>query len=71
MTAVGIDSCEKLRETGAREADLKLKMAYSKVCLIHLYTLEGAIEEWPYQGEKVGAEIVQRPFRGEAGRRII
>ena len=44
MTAVGIDSCEKLRETGAREAYLKLKMAYSKVCLIHLYTLEGAIE---------------------------
>lgn len=44
LTAVGIDSCEKLRETGAKEAYLKLKMTYPQVCLVHLYALEGALE---------------------------
>lgn len=42
-TAVGIDSSDKLIETGAKQAFLKLKEAYPQVCLVHLYTLEGAI----------------------------
>ena len=41
---VGIDSSEKLIEVGAKEAFLKLKVAYPNVCLVHLYTLEGAIQ---------------------------
>ena len=44
LTAVGIDSPEKLAELGAKEAFLKLKAAYPQVCLVHLYTLEGAIQ---------------------------
>lgn len=43
LTAVGIDSSEKLIELGSKQAFLKLKEAYPKVCLVHLYTLEGAI----------------------------
>lgn len=43
LTAVGIDSSEKLIETGAKQAFLKLKERYPQVCLVHLYALEGAI----------------------------
>lgn len=44
LMAVGIDSSEKLIELGAKQAFLKLKEAYPQVCLVHLYTLEGAIQ---------------------------
>lgn len=43
LTSVGIDSSEKLIALGAKEAFLKLKQTYPNVCLVHLYTLEGAI----------------------------
>lgn len=44
LTSVGIGSSEKLIETGAKNAFLRLKQEYPKVCLVHLYTLEGAIQ---------------------------
>lgn len=44
LAAVGIDSSEKLAKTGAKQTFLKLKEAYPQVCLVHLYALEGAIE---------------------------
>ncbi len=44
LTSVGIDSAEKLIQTGAKQAFIKLKSAYPQVCLVHLYALEGAIE---------------------------
>lgn len=43
LTSVGIDSPEKLTELGSQQAFLKLKQVYPNVCLVHLYTLEGAI----------------------------
>ncbi len=43
LISVGIDSPEKLKETGAEAAFLKLKQTYPRVCLVYLYTLEGAI----------------------------
>ena len=43
LTSVGIDSSEKLAETGSRQAFIKLKEAYPQVCLVHLYALEGAV----------------------------
>lgn len=43
LTAIGIDSSEKLIEAGAKQAFLQLKQEYPNVCLVHLYTLEGAI----------------------------
>lgn len=44
LTSIGIDSSEKLIETGSMQAFLKLKEAYPNVCLVHLYALEGAIQ---------------------------
>lgn len=43
LRAVGIDSPEKLAETGSKEAFFRLKETFPNVCLVHLYALEGAI----------------------------
>ena len=43
LISVGIDTPEKLMETGAKQAYFKLKTTYPKVCLVHLYALEGAV----------------------------
>ena len=43
LKTVGIDSSEKLIQTGSKQAFLQLKQEYPNVCLVHLYTLEGAI----------------------------
>lgn len=43
LTSVGIDSPEKLIELGSKKAFAKLKEEYPNVCLVHLYTIEGAI----------------------------
>lgn len=43
LKSVGIDSSERLMEVGAKEAFLKIKQRYPQVCLVHLYTLEGAV----------------------------
>lgn len=48
LTSVGIDSAEKLIEAGSKEAFMRLKQAYPNVCLVHLYTLEGAIHNIEY-----------------------
>jgi DNA transformation protein len=48
LISVGIESSEKLIEVGAKDAFLKLKQKYPKVCLVHLYTLEGAIHDIEY-----------------------
>lgn len=50
LTTVGIDSPEKLIELGAQKAFLKLKETYPQICLVHLYTLEGAIHNVPFNG---------------------
>lgn len=48
LLSVGIESSEKLIEVGAKRAFLKLKQKYPNVCLVHLYTLEGAIHNTEY-----------------------
>lgn len=48
LTAVGIDSPEKLAEEGAKQAFFKVKAVFPNVCLVHLYALEGAIEGVEY-----------------------
>lgn len=48
LSSVGIDSPEKLIELGSKRAFAKLKEAYPNVCLVHLYTLEGAIYNTEY-----------------------
>ena len=48
LTSIGIESSEKLMEAGAKNAFLRLKQKYPNVCLVHLYTLEGAIHNIEY-----------------------
>ena len=43
LKSVEIDTAEKLIELGSKKAFLRLKAEYPQVCLVHLYTLEGAI----------------------------
>lgn len=45
LAAVGIDTPEKLLASGSRQAFLKLKAVWPQVCLVHLYALEGAIQD--------------------------
>jgi len=45
LTSVGIESSEQLIKVGAKDAFLRLKQKYPNVCLVHLYTLEGAIHD--------------------------
>ena len=48
LTAVGIDSPEKLMELGSKQAFFKLKETFPNVCLVHLYALEGAVTDQEY-----------------------
>lgn len=48
LNAIGICSAEELRETGSKEAFFRLKIHYPSVCLVHLYTLQGAIDDMGY-----------------------
>jgi len=50
LTSVGIESSEKLMEVGAKDAFLRLKQKYPNVCLVHLYALEGAIQDTEFNG---------------------
>ena len=50
LTAVGIDSPEKLTKMGAKQAFFKLKEIYPQVCLVHPYALEGAIQNTEFNG---------------------
>lgn len=48
LISVGIDSSEKLIDTGAKQAFLQLKAVYPQICLVHLYALEGAVRSVPF-----------------------
>ncbi len=48
LVSVGIDTPEKLIEAGSEEAFFRLKEKYPQVCLVHLYTLEGAVSNVEY-----------------------
>lgn len=48
LSSVGISTAEELIFTGAKEAFSRLKKVYPNVCLVHLYTLEGAITNTEY-----------------------
>lgn len=44
LNAIGINRAEDLVSIGSKEAYFRLKSAYPEVCLVHLYTLQGAID---------------------------
>lgn len=48
LKSVGICSAEDLMKLGSKEAFFRLKIEYSNVCLVHLYTLQGAIDDIDY-----------------------
>ena len=60
LTSIGIESSEKLIEAGAKNAFLRLKQKYPNVCLVHLYTLEGAIHNIEFNNL---SEDKKRKFR--------
>lgn len=48
LNSVGIGCAEELMAVGSREAYVRLKAVYPNVCLVHLYCLEGAIQQVEY-----------------------
>lgn len=55
LAAVGIDTPDKLREAGSKEAFFRMKVVFPEICLVHLYALEGAVADVDYNrlsGEK-------------------
>ncbi len=48
LKSVGINTAEELTEAGEEEAFLRLKLRYPNVCLVHLYVLQGAIDNVKY-----------------------
>lgn len=62
LTAVGIDSPEALIKTGSKAAFLKLKQAYPNVCLVHLYALEGAIQNLEFNSLSKEAKTELKEF---------
>lgn len=44
LKSVDIATAEELLEIGAKESFFRLKAKYPQICLVHLYTLEGAIQ---------------------------
>lgn len=48
LKAVGICSAEELTQMGSKEAFFRLKTRYPNVCLVHLYTLQGAVDNVEY-----------------------
>lgn len=47
LKVVGIETAEDLKSLGSKQAFLKLKNIYPNVCLVHLQTLQGAIDGLP------------------------
>lgn len=48
LKSIGICSAEELMQTGSKEAFFRLKMRFPNVCLVHLFTLQGAIDHIAY-----------------------
>ncbi len=48
LISIGISSSEELVQAGAKGAFLKLKERYPQVCLVHLYALEGAVQNMEF-----------------------
>lgn len=48
LKAVGIFSAEELAQTGSKEAFFRLKTRFPNICLVHLYTLQGALDNMKY-----------------------
>jgi len=65
LKSVGINSAEELIEAGGEEAYLRLKLRYPNVCLVHLYVLQGAIDNVGYH--RLSDEVKRRLKRFSDG----
>lgn len=44
LMSVGVNTLDELKEIGSKKTFLLLKQKYDNICLVHLYTLEAAIQ---------------------------
>ena len=75
LRAAGIHSAEELTAAGAEEAFLRLKVLCPQACLVHLYALEGAIENVAFNSldgaRKRELKAFSDRLRGTPGRKSI
>ena len=59
LKTIGINSAEELKKIGSKDTWFRLKLKYPEICLVHLYTLEGAIRDIEYNqlSEKTKREL--------------
>ena len=50
LRSVGIYSAEELIAAGPEQAFARLRERYPRVCLVHLYALEGAVSQTEFNG---------------------
>ncbi len=62
LAEVDIHSAEELMAVGAKAAFSRLKKRYPRVCLVHLYALEGAIEQVEYNALSAEKKAELRAF---------
>ena len=48
LRSINISTVDELKAVGSEEAFIKMKTLYPNVCLVHLYSLEGAILDIDY-----------------------
>ena len=48
LNTIGINGAEDLIEMGSKKAFFRLKVEYPEICLVHLYVLQGAIDNVDY-----------------------
>lgn len=61
LKSIGINSAEELKKVGSKDTWFRLKLKYPEICLVHLYTLEGAITniEYNHLSDKTKKELKQ------------
>jgi len=59
LNSINVINAEDLIELGSKEAFLRLKIKYPKICLVHLYTLQGAVDNISFNmlSQKVKEEL--------------
>jgi DNA transformation protein len=65
LKSVDICSMEELNQVGSKEAFLRLKTRHPNVCLVHLYTLQGAIDDIEYNQLSEGTKHDLKTFSDE------
>jgi TfoX C-terminal domain. len=48
LHSIGITTAEELIKAGSKDAFFRMKTVYPNICLVHLYTIQGAIDNIDY-----------------------